>query len=434
MDRHQQLNHRQFMWMIVSILVGGGYLTVPQALIQFGETDAWLSEIIGLAYALVVGFFFVRLVKLYPGKNIFEINLEVGGKLLGAILNGLLIFYLWSVLVRDLAGMEQIIKTTLLRNTPENIVMLVFIGLVMFYGRTSVEITARVADLILPLFISFTFTVPFLLLNEISLSRIQPVMVMPIKHVLTSNVISLGQFADFFVVGAFLHTLSAAKKLHASLRLGILLSAFWLTLVTLMDLTVLGGNIAAKELLPSYSLIQQIHITDFLDRIDIIVFSIWLPVFTIKVVFIFLALLLAITSFGRTKDSQLINRPVAWFLLLSTVLSFSGVQELFAFSNYSLIIIALTAQLPVIAIVWILSAKKHSSSNDGRKAGPNPKLRKWSAITHILLLSSLGGVVIGFWLGKDFYMIANICGSFYFLTLMALIFTTYKEVAAVRDR
>lgn len=207
MDSKQIINYRQFAWLTAALLSGGGLISIQQVLFRIGYSDAWSAYMLPVLYVIGVAALFTVLVKRFPNKHLFEINKIVFGSVIGTIVNLILLFHLWLILTRDLSTFGKFIGITLLPNTPGEMILLLLVVLLIVYGKTSVEVLARVNDLLFPAFILIILLTPLALSNEMDIRLMQPVLTRPWSSIFSINVLSLGWFGDIFVMGAFLHTL-----------------------------------------------------------------------------------------------------------------------------------------------------------------------------------------------------------------------------------
>jgi len=440
MDRKQIINCRQFSWLTASLLSGGGLVSVQQALIKINSRDAWMSYILPTLYVIALSYVFYQMVRRFPGKNMFEITKILFGNIMGTIINLILIFHLWFILVRDLSSFGKFAGIILLPNTPDEIIITLLIIMLLYYGKTSVEVVARVNDLVFPIFVVIILSLPLLLANEIDKNMLQPVITGSLKNFLSGNAVTAGWYGDIFVMGAFLHTLWETKQVQASLRHGIFLSTMLISLFLVLDVLVLGPDIPGNYLYPSYNLIQQIHITDFLDRIDIFILSVWFPVTACEIILIYLAYITGIASLVKQRDYSTLNTPASLLLLLSSLLSFKSITEVFNFSNYSSPVIVLSYQPLLFLLIWLFcfrhpvkqnlplqsraGAQEQNKTNKPEQPQPNKQrggnpnqglfrglsLDAWKRCSNILLLISLISICVGLWLGK-LYSVAGLAGG-----------------------
>lgn len=438
MDRRQIINHRQITWLICTLISAGGLLMVQRELLRIATVDAWFCYLPAIGYALLVVVVLRRLAVSHPGKHIFEITTVLCGSWGGRIVNALLLFHIWAMLVRNISALSGFIKTTMLPNTPHEIIILCFIAVIMYFGGTSVEVSARVNDILFPMFFLAILSLPIVLANEFSFERIQPVLVNPAVNLAMASLINAGWFGDIFIAGVFMDAFARPGQFAASLRHSVILAGFLLTLLTSTIVGVMNSNLAAKTIYPSYTLVRQIHISDFLDRVDPFVLSVWVPVTMIKYSVLFLAFLIGVHSFSRTKsrDYRYLARPVGWFLMFTTIFAFRNIMETFEFGNYGTILFVAAIQLPILLLLWSLDRWKTRRS--GGPAAESPAadaaelhrlLSRRRRSTHLLLLGCAAMIAFGLMLGYR-HAWAGIAAAVGFgVCLLGAVFTSRSEMS-----
>ncbi|HEU4964158.1 MAG TPA: endospore germination permease [Bacilli bacterium] len=452
-DTPVKLNHRQIAFMLCVILTAGGELPLTKAIVSAGKIDGWFAEILPMLYGLLIAGFYVYLYRLYPGQNLFQISRSLAGKWGGALINLVFVTHIWLIIVRDVAVLSDFLSTTLLLRTPVEMIILLYMCVAIYYMNTSVEITSRVNDLMFPLYFLSIVLLPLLLSNELELSRIEPILGHGFAPVLKANYLSYGWFADIVVVGAFFNTIKQPRQLLASLRFGVVLAGFLLTLLMLVVIVVLGSSVTGRLMYPNYTLVEQIHITDFLDRMELMVFSIWLPALFLKITFIMQSFLAGVNALTGNSKNALYGKQIGWFLMLTTIVSFQSISEAFAFGNYGAAVFFLFLHLPIYAMLLLLARwkerKKLTKSQQEQKASEEPhptekaqkksakqKLpwyvhtsqRTWMWWTNGLLLLAAGVVLAGTLFGDKFIWIGWIGGGLYAVCLLGALFTSYIEM------
>lgn len=93
MQVKQVINHRQIAWLTSGVIMTGAVVSLPQQLAVVAKNDAWLSQLLPVMYTVLVAYVFERLIRAYPGKNIFEILIETRGRVAGSLLNGILLLF-----------------------------------------------------------------------------------------------------------------------------------------------------------------------------------------------------------------------------------------------------------------------------------------------------------------------------------------------------
>jgi spore germination protein KB len=450
-DSKRVINQRQLSWLASSIVTSGGVLTLQNELIRINQMDAWFSYLLSILYVFLIAGFFSYLVKLYPYKNIFEISKEILGPWLGTVMNLLILFHFWQIVVRDVSSVSRFSSTLLLNTTPLEILILLNCLLLLYFGKTSVEVIARVNDLFYPLFVVTITIMPLLLSNEFYLRLTTPLLTMPLQHWTASSVLTLGSAGDVFILGAFLHMLANANHVRSAIRHGSLLGFFLLTLVLFAIIAVLGPKMPANFSYPSFNLVQTIHVTDFLDRLDLIMLMIWYPAVACKIIAIYLALLLGISSIFNGRNYPMINKPIALLIGLCTCLSFKSTTELLSFSNFSSPVIVLAYQ-PIIMVILLIAGhrkkrkypnafpappegthvKEDPEQNSG-KLSQRMSYTQWLWGGNLVLVLCVAFVLIGLMFGERSTMIGAICAIGFGSTLLLTTLTTYMELTKLKQ-
>jgi spore germination protein KB len=462
MNRKQIINYRQFSWLTTSLLTSGGLLSIQQVIVRITQTDAWSTYMIPTVYTLVIAYIFSVLVRRFPGKNLFDINKVVFGSVIGTLFNLLLLFHIWLILERDLSLLGKFVGITLLPTTPEEFILLLLMLLLMIYGKTSVEVLARVNDFFFPIFVLMILLLPLMLANEVDIHFIQPVLIEPGRSFLFGNLLNLGWYGDIFVMGAFLHTLWGSDHTRSAIRHGAFLASLLLGIILLMEVMVLGPDIPGNLVYPFYNLIQQIHITDFLDRMDLIILSIWFPVTACAVILVYLALLTGFTSLTKHKDYGTINTPVAFLVLITTLLAFKSTAEVFSFGNFSSPVIVLCYQPVMFLLLWLLSLRYPITERSGQEQrdgaadesedssekaaqpknqrNPTPTMllrlhhRGWERWSNALIALSFAALLIGLWKSRHYANVGIASVITYGLCTVFMVLTSYMELHTVRKQ
>jgi spore germination protein KB len=451
MDRKQLLNQRQLAWLTASIISSSGMQFLQNVLIRISESDAWLSYLIPMAYIFLIAAFFAYLAKKFPQKHIFEISMLLLGRWGGTCLNVVVLFHFWMILMRDVSIYSKFTTTILLEKTPYEILILLTCLVLMYYGRTSMEVIARVNDIFYPLFVVSIVMMPILLSNEMSLGLLRPILSMPPLNILQVNFLAFGGVGDVFVLGAFLHTLYNSNQIRSSIRHGALLGTGLVTLSTLMVILVLGPKMPANFLYPVFNLVQMVQITDFLDRLDLFMLIIWYPTLICKILAVYLALLIGISSLLKDRNYPIFNKPTALFLAITALLSFQSATDLLSFSNFSSPVLVLGYQ-PIVMIILMIAVRIRkrllpeneqrsetvpaSNTSTGKASGSwlsRLSYKSWLRISNGLLALCFILAAIGLFYGRTSPSLGLAFAAGYLICEVLLIWSTYRELIKLKQ-
>ncbi|USG67722.1 endospore germination permease [Brevibacillus ruminantium] len=433
MRTKQVINHRQIAWITGGILMTGSLVSLPQQLAAIAKNDAWFSQFFPALYVILVAYVFERLIRAFPGKNLFEILNEIAGRFFGTILNSALLLYFLSILMRDVKGVGHFLKLSILRSTPIEIVLLVFVLTLIFFGRTSLEVPTRVNEMYLPLFFSFSMIMYFILANEYNVARIEPILDSKITALILSNWMATGMYGDIFVWGSFLHAVSQSRVFFSAVKHGAVMAGFSIMVIIIIQLGVLGYIITSRLNYPVYVLVQQIHLTDFLERVEVILFSIWFPAFTIKVVITYLALLVGLSSMLGNENYKSLNIPFGWFVLVLSLHTFPHINDINNFIGFLLPLIVPLLQWPLLLFLFF-HAYKRMKNRAGSDEAQHPLIKRYR------LYSKMGwyafalcgvAVIIGALLEPFQGMLGLVSGSVYFFFYLGALIFSYLELQSL---
>ncbi|WP_449619916.1 GerAB/ArcD/ProY family transporter [Robertmurraya sp. Marseille-Q9965] len=304
----QQISTFQFACIIGNFLFTGTLVMIPQIVIEISKQNAWLVVII--TFLILFGLVFLlcsgrkRLEKI---KEIFDPgNKPWYNKL---FLTGLL-FFMMFIFIRDFQSLNGFVNVVLLPSTPMDIIATLSILSLVYMSFSGVEVIARITVIQFLTISIIIVALPFLLLNEIELGYLLPIGgVNVISELIKSIYIYFAWIAEVVIFIFLLIFIEPLNQLRKASLFGLSFSFILLLILMLLNITVLGVAVASETTYPNFSLIQQINLTDFLDRLDLIIVVVWLPTILCK-----LALLLfgiqKIINLLRGKDSDISIIPL----------------------------------------------------------------------------------------------------------------------------
>lgn len=421
------VNHRQIAWLVGSQLMTGIMITFLQSIIRVAHMDSWFSQMIPILYAIFVSFVLMQVVRKFPGKSLFEVIFIVCGKWVGGLINLALLFYIWISLTIDMKGVSHFLKEGLLPRTPLGILLIVFVLLIMSYRR--LDTVVRVNEMFFPLYCIMCLSTTLLLANEYSLEWFEPIFTSRLFDIFAANYMTTGLYGDVLLIGAFLPSMSNPRLLFVSMKHGIVLAGFVITVVLLVLLGVMGYKIGGSLNYPAWALIQEIHITDYLDRVELLLLSLWFPAFAIKVMIGYLAFMVGLSSFSKNNYYGVYSPALGSFLVGTVLLSFYNARQLQSFFSYGYTTFMWFIHIPVILILLIGAAHREEQKADDTRS---LRKRRWMArITYASILGSMVSVVIGKIL-YEWYLSPGLIISICYLTFFVIaVISSYLEMQIV---
>ncbi|WP_128895758.1 GerAB/ArcD/ProY family transporter [Longirhabdus pacifica] len=403
--------------LIPTIIVGGWPLVLPSYLVQVAKQDIWFAFIFSSAYGFFLIFMFYMLSKTYPKQHIFEISNALCGKILGTLINAVLIILIFIALVRDLSEVSIFIQTSLLPATPIEFIIFLQLIVVLYFGRHAIQTTFMINDV----FFIVTFTVsviilPFVLIGQFYIVNLQPIFELSLMNWINSNLVMFEIFSDLIVIGAFLHMIKT-PQIGKAMRTGLTFTPFYLVIWIVFLVGVISPITLEKLAFPLYALVKLAKISEFLDRMDILFFSLWFPIFILKFVFLFHALHIGIKHFVRNQQVKVINRPLTLFIYLSGIILFSNYDEVYTFTAYGFFhtIIIQSTIFTLWAIFFFI--KKRKSIPGLHLSQLRASSQNLNMVTIGIYVAATVFILCGMYFGDFSHILANIFAFLYFAAL-----------------
>ena len=146
MENRNRITAKQLGVFILSAQVGLGVIALPSTLAKEVGHDGWISILsAGLLSTLII-IVVIALLRRYSHQSILEINRSLFGKVLGPILNLLLILYLSFSMVAAFRYFTEFIKLFTLEATPEIFLALLIIAPTVYLSWYGLKPVARFSD------------------------------------------------------------------------------------------------------------------------------------------------------------------------------------------------------------------------------------------------------------------------------------------------
>ena len=354
------ITSKQIISMMIT-LIAGSTLLISGA--SEAKQDTWISILLGMVMVLPMILVYVRIVKLYPNKNLFDIIEEVLGKIIGKIINLLFVwyfFYLGALVIRNITEFIQIVSFP---ETPQFFVAF-FIGVLIIYTvRCGVEVLGRLIEFVLPFIILTVFITVFLSIPKMDIKDLKPVLYNGWKPILKSAFILFSSlFTDTVVFIALFGFLdqkkSSPNKIYFS---GLFIGTALMLLVIFRNILNLGIPNISHLYYPSYAAVSVISLGEFLQRIEVFISLTLFIIGYVKLSICSFATSIGIAKLFNLDDYREIVAPLTLLMLYLSFILYDNAMEMFEFVNYNAYY-KLLFQVVLPLIIWIVAEIKTQSS------------------------------------------------------------------------
>lgn len=269
---------RQVILMGALFILVSSLISMPAQVLRIAKQDAWLAVPIVMLCAFLSLFITTTIQKRFPNETLLEI-LTKYVPFVGKPIAFLYIVFFGIVLARDLRLLTDFVKVALLPLTPAIVIMGLTTVTVIVAATSGIEVLGRMTELFFPVFIAVFIIVAAILLRDADFKYVQPFFEYGMMRPVLGSWFVWGFLAEVIIMPLLFPNPSLKWRTGFY---SILIGGMMLEGILLLATLTLSGDVAGRLMYPSYELVRQVKVTDFLDRFDLLVVSIWMPTIFIK--------------------------------------------------------------------------------------------------------------------------------------------------------
>nr|WP_145164461.1 endospore germination permease [Paenibacillus terrae] len=358
----EQITGTQLGLLLFTFVFPALVIPAPGITAAFAGQNAWLAVFPGALLGVTNILVMTALGNLYPGLTILEYGEKIVGKWLGKGL-GLFFFYYWFSLVTvSINEHSRFINTFLLPRTPSVVGGLTIVALSALAVYAGIEVIGR-CNIFLSLLIFMVLVPLFMLaLQDTNVTHLMPVMGEGFVPVLQGSLPLSANINQVFLIGwliPFLKQRREARKAGMLALLGIV------GLIVIVDLltVMIFGPITGKLTYSFLSLIQYIGIQGSFERLEAIVFAIWVSGVFVKVAVCLFLLALCLTNVFGIRNYRNLVAPLSLLSIIGAVWAFKTKAQFQQFETFTYPIWAILTQNLVPSLLLAIDAVKRKASS-----------------------------------------------------------------------
>lgn len=290
---------------------------------EIAHQDAWLSALIGIVLGLIPLFIYIYISKRYPNQNIIEINIKLFGKILGAIINFILLLIILYLSGGIFISLTQFTQTNILIRTPILITSIILLIPIVLAAIKGLEVFTRMAIILFVVSILLFIFAASGLIPYIEIENLKPIMALGILPVIKGSLyyVSITSIPLFLLLVIPRRNIIDSNKYNKSIIKWYLFTNITLFIVIFWVLAILGPKLVTLYNFPSYTILKKISFLDFIERVEgnAIWTLIFDSVFTLIVSFYFIKEIFVSTFSIRNKKWEVVPIIVSSLILLILV-------------------------------------------------------------------------------------------------------------------
>ena len=348
-----RISNLQIVLLTGNFIFAATLVTTPQALIDLSMQNTWLVPTLIFLFI----FIFIQLVfwgfkkiknydKLWESKHFLAKGTAF-----------LVLLLLVHILVRDLRMITAFTSHVLLPLTPKFVITMLFIFTIMYIAWAGMEVIARFTELYFLYLIVVILFIPWSLTTQIEFARFEPLLGLQyIPSVLQSTYVGFAWGGELIALIIIITMVKPIKDAKRSILIGAGLGMFLLTILILCQISVFGAEIVRFAIFPSYQLVQQVRITEFLDRLDLVLVAFYYPAIFAKMAFSLYGIQRCFEIIFN-KESKLILIPIGLLMGILSIAMFNNLVENYDFGIFTWASLGLILEI-MIGMMFILQIRK----------------------------------------------------------------------------
>ncbi|MFJ7952785.1 endospore germination permease [Lysinibacillus sp. NPDC096418] len=308
----QVISARQFTIITLLCSIGSTILIIPSSIAQVTKQDAWIVAIISVALSFLLVKLYISVGNSTPDLSLVEANEKILGKFIGKAVS--IAFTLFTFLSSGelLYYIGNFMQTEVMPETPTVAFVLLFMLIIMFATYLGLEVFARSAEILFSIFLFFFIIFVIFISPDIKIQNIQPLFEATTGSFIYGILlfVSTSAFPLVVLLMIFPSAVNVKKAAQKGFYIGTLVGGLILIILIALSILVLGATNTTLRTFPSYTLAQSISIGNFLQRIEIIMASMWIITIYIRAFIYFYASVKGLGQVLNIKDHRPLILPL----------------------------------------------------------------------------------------------------------------------------
>ncbi|GGA27609.1 GerAB/ArcD/ProY family transporter [Psychrobacillus lasiicapitis] len=357
-----KINSYQFLVLVILFTIGTSILIVPSALASDSKQDAWIAAIFGTGIGLLIVWFFTKISLFFPNLTFVQMNETLFGKWLGKSFSFLFVCMTLLYTAILLYNSGTFLTTHQMSNTPIAATNILMAGILVMGVRLGLETIARSAEIFIGVFFLLFIILVIFIVPQIQFENLQPVWEVNIKSLARSSLLlivvsSVNAVSLLMIFPAFINKPKSAQKYFL---IGNLIAGIVIIIITLLCILVLGADLTARQMFPSYGLAKKINIGNYINRVEALMGTLWIISLYFKMVLYFYASVYGLAQIFNLRDYRALTYPLGMIVVILSLIVYPNVVDQQKFETTIGLYFSLTIGflLPLLMVIVYAIRKK----------------------------------------------------------------------------
>ena len=327
---------------------------------QTGQ-DSWIALLVGALIAFPLFFIYARIIRLYPGKTLFEIMDLLLGKVVGKILCVLVSWYAIHLCALVLRDFSEFTVISTMPETPQLPIMILVLFVAIYLAKSGIRTMGKWSLVIIGVVLGIVAFTVVASLPEANYENILPILEHSTSEIIASSVgVASFPYLETVLFLCIADYFSKKESPYKIFFYSQIASTVVFLIIIFRNLVIMGQGLLAIEHFPSFIAARIINIGSIFPKIEGTISMNFVLAGMLKISVCMLAGAKGVCHLFGIEDTRRIIPPVAMLVLAIAAILYQSTMEMFAFLDYYWIY-AFPFQVIIPLAVWIaaeLSRKK----------------------------------------------------------------------------
>ncbi|MGF7048912.1 spore germination protein [Paenibacillus sp. DS2015] len=289
----------------------------------------YISYILATTVFIVILWMLMRSAKRFPNQDLFQ-SLTIRFPVLGRGIGYLYLLFFLYILARDIRIMNDYTNVILLPETPLFFIAICLVVTVVFITRGGIQTLFSLTELLGPIFMWGLLFMVILLFKDFNVGNVMPILDLDMKGIGQGTWLVLSSTGQII---ALPFIISSKDYRYRDPLYSLLIGTFLVILVAVMLILVVGVPIAERLMYPTYELVRQVRITDFMDRFDLLLVSLWYPLILINMAITLYVICYGLKVMIPSVSGKMMVAPVGLLAFSCSAWFFQDALQVLDFNN-----------------------------------------------------------------------------------------------------
>jgi spore germination protein KB len=236
------------------------------------KQDTWISILIASMMILPLIALYIRVIKLCPGLNLFEILINVFGGVFGKILSFAFVWYAVHIATGSMEDFTTFVQVSNMPETPKYLTAYFILLLAVWSVKSGPENIGRLSKLVWPIVAIATLLTIIIGARKMDINNLKPVMEADFKSLLSSSFsMSMLPLGEIVLCLSFFSSVSAKSNTSKIFIKSLIFITIFFVATVVRNVLILGVPSALMLYYPSYLSASIISVGDFFTRVEALI-------------------------------------------------------------------------------------------------------------------------------------------------------------------